>query len=229
MHPFSDPFDVLPDPRVRTLLGELHLDAEKQERWLPLKGLDQLPRLLTGRGIDWKRFGPRLEDSAICIDRSQGAFCYLMARAIGARSIVEFGTSFGISTIWLAQAVKDNGGGLVIGTELVASKAALARHNLERAGLADLVEIREGDAVETLKSLECPIDFLLNDGFPPAMLPVAKLVAPHMRSGAVIVSDNVGAFWADHAEYLDWLRDAANGFQSAFLKLNEGTEISVRR
>jgi predicted O-methyltransferase YrrM len=224
----TDPLSVLPDPRVRALLAELHREAVRNERWLLLRGIDQLPRLLTGRGIDWNRFGPRLAESAICIDRSQGAFCYLLARAIGARTIVEFGTSFGISTIWLAMAVRQNGGGRVIGTEFVASKAARARENLRAAGLDDLVEIREGDAVDSLREIDGPVDFLLNDGFPPAMLPVARLVAPRMRKGAVLVSDNVGAFWADHHDYLAWLRGPESGFESALIAMNEGTEISVK-
>lgn len=224
----TDPLSVLPDTRVRTLLAGLHREADRSERWLILKGIDQLPRLLTGRGIDWNRFGPRLSESSICIDRSQGAFCYLLARAIGARTIVEFGTSFGVSTIWLAMAVRQNGGGRVIGTEFVASKAERARENLRAAGLDDLVEIREGDAIDSLREIDGPVDFLLNDGFPPAMLPVARLVAPRMRKGAVLVSDNVGAFWADHHDYLTWLRGPESGFESGLIALNEGTEISVK-
>ena len=68
----------------------------------------------------------------------------------------------------------------------------------------------------------------VNDGFPPAMLAVAKLVGPRMRKGAVIVSDNVGAFWADHRDYLAWLRSPGSGFETSLIALNEGTEISVK-
>ncbi|MBY0275495.1 class I SAM-dependent methyltransferase [Candidatus Binatia bacterium] len=228
MSAIRDPISVIPDHRVRDLLAELHRAAERDERWLMLRGLDQLPRLLTGRGISWERFGPRLAESAICIDRSQGALCYLLARAIGARTIVEFGTSFGISTIWLAMAVRANGGGRVIGTELVSSKAARARENLRAAGLDDLVEIREGDATESLRDLDESMDFFLNDGFPPAMLAVARLVCPRMRKGAILVSDNVGAFWADHDDDLAWLRGPESGFETSLIALNEGTEISVK-
>ena len=69
---------------------------------------------------------------------------------------------------------------------------------------------------------------LLCDGFPPAMLPVLRLVAPRMRTGGVVVSDNVGAFWADHRDFLGWVRDPANGFQSTMLAMNDGTELSVK-
>ena len=141
---------------------------------------------------------------------------------------LRIGTSFGVSTIYLALAVRENGGGRVIGTEMVPEKAARARRHLEEAGLLGLVEIREGDATETLRTLDGPVDLFLCDGFPPGMLPVLRLVAPRIRPGGVVVSDNVGAFWADHTDFLAWLRDPANGFQSAMLALNEGTELSVK-
>jgi len=222
------PLAALPDPNVRALLRRLHARADAETPRLFLQFLDQLPRLALGRAIPWERFGRRLDDKFICLDRSQGVFCYLLARALGARRIVEFGTSFGVSTIYLALAVRENGGGRVIGTEMVPSKAARAHAHLKEAGLSEWVEIREGDARDTLRDLDGPVDLLLNDGFPPAMLPVLQLVAPHLRPGAIVVSDNVGAFWADHRAYLAWLRDPANGFQSALLAMNEGTELSVR-
>ncbi len=79
-----------------------------------------------------------------------GRFLYMIARAARATRIIEFGTSMGISTIYLAAALRDNGGGRLIGTELEPAKVARARANLDAAGLVDLVEIREGDALDTL-------------------------------------------------------------------------------
>lgn len=220
--------DALPDEKVRALLTRLHREADRETPGLFLRFLDQLPRLALGREIPWERFGRRLDDKFICLDRSQGVFCYLLARALGARRIVEYGTSFGVSTIYLALAVRENGGGQVIGTERVESKAARAREHLREAGLLEFVEIREGDATETLRDLDAPVDLLLCDGFPPGMLPVLKLVAPALREGGVVVSDNVGAFWADHSAFLGWLRDRRNGFESTMLAMNEGTELSVK-
>jgi predicted O-methyltransferase YrrM len=187
-----------------------------------------LPRLLLRRPLPWDRVGARLDDVFIALDRSQGVFCYLLARALGARRIVEFGTSFGVSTIYLALAVRENGGGVVVGTERVAAKAARARAHIAEAGLADVVDLREGDARDTLQDLDGPVDMMLNDGFPPYALPVLQRVAPHLAPGAVVVADNVGAFPADHADYVTWVRDPRNGFVSARLALNEGTELSVR-
>jgi len=224
----DDVLTALPDPHVRALLARLHREADREGLGLVLRFLDQLPRLLLGRPIAWERFGRRLDDKFICLNRSQGVFCYLLARALGARRIVEFGTSFGVSTIYLAAAVRDNGGGEVIATEIVPAKAARAREHLREAGLLDQVDLREGDATLTLREVPAPVDMLLCDGFPAGMLPVIKLVAPRLRRGGVVVSDNVGAFWADHSDYLGWLRDPANGFRSAMLSMNEGTELSVR-
>jgi predicted O-methyltransferase YrrM len=89
----------------------------------------------------------------------------MLARSCGARTIVEFGTSFGISTLHLAAALRDNGRGDPITSEFEPSKVARARDNLTAGGLIDLVEIREGDALQTLaRDLPERIDLLLLDG-----------------------------------------------------------------
>ena len=90
------------------------------------------------------------------------------------------------------------------------------------------MEIREGEAPASLAELPEPVDFLLNDGFPAYALPVLQAVAPKMRAGAVVVSDNAALFPADHRDYVEWVRNPANGFLSTRLALDEGTEFSVR-
>jgi predicted O-methyltransferase YrrM len=215
------------DPELSSLLDRLHTRAARQERGLFLRFLDQLPRLVTGRELNWNKLGKRLDDAWICIDRDQGAFLYLLARALGAKHIVEFGTSFGVSTIYLAAAVRDNGGGIVIGTEQVPSKAERAKKHLTEAGLDAFVDVRVGDARETLRSLDLSVDLLLCDGFPPATLDVLKLVQPRFHEGSVVFSDNTGTFARDHEDYLAYLRDPVNGYVSSELRLNEGSEMSV--
>ncbi len=79
-----------------------------------------------------------------------------------------------------------------------------------------------------LRSVDGEVDFLLNDGFPPGALPVLQLLQPRMRSGAVVLTDNVGAFPADHRDYLEYVRAPANGLASCALDLNAGSELSVR-
>src|SRR5262245_56299095 len=111
---------------------------------------------------DYRQYYRQLKDQPLPISRATGKLLYMLARSIRARNIVEFGTSFGISTLHLAAALRDNGGGRLITSEFEPSKVARARDNLTAAGLVDLVEIREGDALKTL-SAELPetIDLLL--------------------------------------------------------------------
>lgn len=107
----------------------------------------------------------RLKNVPLAVSRETGALVYMLARSCGARTIVEFGTSFGISTLHLAAARRDNGGGRLITSEFEPSKVARAPDDLTAGGLIDLVEIREGDALQTL-SVDLPetIDLLLLDG-----------------------------------------------------------------
>jgi predicted O-methyltransferase YrrM len=161
------------------------------------------------------------------IHPQQGELIYLLCRAQGARRVAEFATSVGFSTIYFAAAMRDNGGGHVIGSELVPEKVAAARRNLTEAGLAEFVDIRSGDARQTLRDLGGPIDFLLIDGWPGADGPslarqVIEITAPQLRIGGLVMNDN------GEADYLAYIRDPANGFRSMSLPLKGGTELSVK-
>jgi predicted O-methyltransferase YrrM len=140
-----------------------------------------------------------------------------------ARSIVEFGTSFGISTLHLAAALRDNGGGRLITSEFEPSKVAKARDHLTAGGLIDLVEIREGDALQTL-SVDLPdtIDLLLLDGAKSLYPDILDLVESRLKPGAIVIADN-----ADFSpEYLARVRSPANGYMST--PFAEEVELSVR-
>jgi predicted O-methyltransferase YrrM len=141
--------------------------------------------------------------------------------------VAEFATPVGLSTIYFAAAMRDNGGGQVIGSEIVPQKIAAARGNLRDAGLADLVDIREGDARDTLRDLGGPIDFVLIDGWPvegqtSLARQVIAIVAPQIRVGGPVMNDN------DEPDYLDFIRDPKNGFRSMTLPIKGGVELSVR-
>ncbi|AQR75072.1 O-methyltransferase [Sphingomonas sp. LM7] len=164
-------------------------------------------------------------DHFLSVSPEYGQFLYAMARASKAARIVEFGTSMGISTIYLAAALRDNGGGTLIGSELEPGKVARARGHLEAAGLADLVEVREGDARETLADVGGAVDLLLIDGAFSLYLPVLKLIGPHLRPGAIVLGEN-----AFDPEYQAYVRDPANGYFSQALAIDEGrgNEFTVR-
>jgi predicted O-methyltransferase YrrM len=165
----------------------------------------------------------RLKNVPLAVSRETGALLYMLARSSGARSIVEFGTSFGISTLHLAAALRDNGGGHLITSEFEPSKAARARHNLTAGGLIDLVEIREGDALQTLSTdLPDTIDLLLLDGAKALYPEILSLVESRLRPGALIVADN-----ADYSpEYLARVRSPANGYMST--PFSDDVELSMR-
>ena len=154
---------------------------------------------------DYKGFYGRAKDVHLSVSRETGKLLYMLARSTAAHSIVEFGTSFGISTLHLAAALRDNGGGRLITTEFEPSKVARARATITTAGFSYLVEIREGDALETLsRDLPDVIDVVLLDGAKALYPEVLALLEPRLRTGAMIVADN--ANWSP--EYLARVRMA---------------------
>jgi predicted O-methyltransferase YrrM len=168
-------------------------------------------------------FYGQLKDLPLSVSRATGRLLYLLARGGGARSIVEFGTSFGISTLHLAAALRDNGGGRLITTEFEPSKVARAQAHIEAAGMADLVEIREGDALQTLaRDLPGTIDLLLLDGAKALYGDILELVESRLRPGALIVADN-----ADFCpDYLERVTTPENGYLS--MPFTDDVELSVR-
>jgi predicted O-methyltransferase YrrM len=218
------------------ILDNLHRDAEATD----LEAMSALAEVMDGPAeavarmladmlaeerADYRAVYRGYADNFLAISPEYGRFLYMMARACGATRIVEFGTSMGISTIYLAAALRDNGGGHIIGSEIEPSKVARACANLDAADLADLVEIREGDALETLKDVGGEMDMLLLDGAFSLYLPVLRLVEPRLKAGAVILGENAFA-----PEYLTYVRDPANGYLSQSLPLDEGrgNEFTVR-
>jgi predicted O-methyltransferase YrrM len=157
----------------------------------------------------------------------QGDLIYLLCRGMRATRVVDFATSIGMSAIYFAAAMRDNGGGTVIGSELVPEKVVTARRNLADAGLADYADIREGDARQTLCDLGGPVDFALIDGWPNGQDPslareVIEILAPQIRTGGYVVNDNA------EPDFLQFMRDPANGFISVSLPLKGSTELCVK-
>ncbi|QOQ77499.1 class I SAM-dependent methyltransferase [Pseudomonas poae] len=164
-----------------------------------------------------------LKDLWLPVSRDTGNLLYMLARSSNARAIVEFGTSFGLSTLFLAAALRDNGGGVLIGSEFEPAKIALAREHFIQGGVSDLIEIREGDALMTLASdLPEAVDLLLLDGAKALYGDVLNLVEKHLRPGAWVVADNTNYC----PEYLAHVREPANGYLS--VPFADDIELSIR-
>ena len=212
---------------VAPLLTRLFAEAEATDAPLRMQIAQSSPEaraeLMNRAKTDYRGFYDLAKDLFLPVSRETGRLLYLLVRSTNARAVIEFGTSFGLSTIHLAAAVKDNGGGRVIGSEFEAVKVARARENLALAGLSELVEIREGDATETLsRDLPASVDFLLLDGAKVLYPSILKLVEPRLHSGSLIVADN-----ADHnPEFLAHIRNPANGYLS--LPFGDDVELFMR-
>ena len=218
----------LNDPRIRTVLERLHRRARGDLLRFPAIGVSEALDRILKRNPTVADRGRRMKNIFVSISREQGVFAYLVARSIEARRIVEFGTSFGVSTIYFAAAVKDNGGGIVIGSEIEQTKAARAQEHLEEVGLSEYVDIRVGDAEQTLADPGGEVDMILMDGWKNLYLPLIKILAPRVRAGGIVLSDNVHSFKRTLAPYVAYMEDPANGFQSVTLPLGEGLQYSVR-
>lgn len=208
---------------LASLIGRLfdEADAATSPAMTELSSDERL-RLMTSK-TEYREFYERAKDLWLPVSRETGRLLYLLARSSSARTVVEFGTSFAISTLHLAAAVRDNGGGRIITTEFEPAKVARARQHIAEGGLLDLVEVRAGDALQTLASdLPESIDLLLLDGAKSLYPEVLALVEGRLRPGALIVADN-----ADYSPgYLAQVRAPGSGYLS--VPFADDVELSMR-
>jgi predicted O-methyltransferase YrrM len=217
---------VIQDPQLQGLIDGLHARSDGQIAALERFAASQATRPATESELKAFR-----SDKLVALDRDKAEFCYQLCRAIDARRIVEIGTSFGVSTLYLAAAVRDNvraagGTGVVIGTEHEPAKANAARAHFEQAGLGGFIDLREGDLRDTLSGLEGPVDFMLVDIWIRMACPALELVTPHLRPGAVVICDNTARHRADYADYFAFLE--TSGFRTMTLPFDGGLELSTR-
>ncbi|KAI1506705.1 O-methyltransferase [Biscogniauxia marginata] len=208
-------------PETIELLRDLHEQALAEDAYLSTDGQPASTAL----------------DRFVALEPDKCALVYLLLRASGARFVVEAGTSFGVSTIYLALAVRQNAmaqktaaAGRVIATEIEPTKADRARQHWKSAGdeLEKWIELREGDLRETLKTdLPEEVDFLLLDIWAPLALPALRLVQPSLRVGATVVVDNITAAHDGYTELLAYLGDPGNGFKSTVAPYSGGLKIAV--
>lgn len=214
---------TLDNENVVALLNRLYED-EKVKDAAPIQKL-----ISDGRPpeqIGHEALNEMFEEAYLPIHRDIGNLMYLLCRNRKVTRAVEFGTSFAVSTIYLAAAVKDNGGGQVIGTEMMPSKIKVANRNIAEAGLTEYVEIREGDAMKTLADLEGPIDLLLLDAWKDDNLTVLKMLEPVLAPNALVLGDDVSLarwLWEPYLNHV-------NGpeYHTVELPIGDGLVLSTR-
>ena len=213
----------LPDPKVASAVSRMYAEAEEQRTRPRDPGVfERLENATAQERAD------ALSDVYMPVSPDAGRLLYSLVRATRPQTVVEFGMSLGLSGIHLAAAVKDNGSGRVVTTELSAAKIAAAKKNFDEAGVADVITVLEGDALQTLSTLDGPVGFVLLDGWKEFYLPVIKLLEPRLAPGTLVVADNTNM--ADTRPYVDYVRDPANGYVSVNFagKENDTMEISCR-
>jgi predicted O-methyltransferase YrrM len=215
----------LTDPPVRPVLDRL-FQAADQDRAIQAALRQRYPDGFAAMSA--REQADAYAELYVPVSPEGGRLLYTLIRASRPATVVEFGTSFGISTIYLAAAVRDNGTGRVVSTELHAAKVARARANLAEAGLADVVTILAGDARETLADLPGPVGFVLLDGWKNLYLPVLCQLEPRLAAGALVVADDTISMAAQMTDYLAYVRDPAHGYLSVSFPESDGLEITCR-
>ena len=218
------------DPKLEALLDQLHeqSDTQKDETNAHFEQREQ-EIAIDQEGFYDDEMVRFLSDKMVALDRDKAVFCYLLCRSLRATRVVEAGTSFGVSTLYLAAAVRDNQvkNGVVIGTEYEPKKAKIARANFKKAGLSEFIELREGDLRETLKDVGGPVDFMLVDIWQVA-LPALEQVSSSLRPGAIVVCDNTTVDAAEYHDYFEFVNDPRNRFRTMTVPFEGGFELSVR-
>jgi predicted O-methyltransferase YrrM len=223
----GDVLSIIQDAKVAALLASLHAKSNEQNAELIRFGDLQARNQLTPEEIRSFR-----SDKLVALDQDKAEFCYMLCRATNARRVVEIGTSYGVSTIYLASAVRDNvvatgGSGIVVGTEYEPAKVAAARKNFQSSGLSQFIELREGDLRETLRDISAPIDFVLVDIWISMAHSALEIVAPALRRGAIVVCDNTAQHRESYSDYFSFINNSANGFRTLTLPFDGGLEFSI--
>jgi predicted O-methyltransferase YrrM len=209
----------LQDPRVAETLNRMY--AESREQMSLLR--ERRPDMSAARTAQER--ADTMSDFYIPVTPEAGRLLYSLVRATRPATIVEFGMSFGISALHLASAVRDNGSGRVVTTELSETKIAAATKTFTDTGLDDVITVLDGDALSTLETLDGPVDFVLLDGWKELYLPVIKLLEPRLSPGALVVADNTEM--ADAKSYLDYVRDSGNGYVSVNFAARESDSMEI--
>lgn len=215
---------TLTSPAVSAVLDRLYEVVAAQDG--PAKQRVRHREAELGKRLGQERRYELYGDAPLAITREVGNILNLLTVASRPRTVVEFGSSLGISTLFIASALRDCGGRMIT-TELLAGKADAARGNLQEAGLGDLVELRVGDARETLRDLEDTVEMVFLDGRNDLYLEILRLLEPRLATHAVVAAD-LNVEDPDLLPYLRYVGTPANGYLSVSVPLDAGVELSVR-
>jgi len=214
--------NTLRDPKVAAVIDRMYAEAAEQSGQIRERGAEFLKATTAQERAD------AFSDFYLPVTPESGQLLYTLVRGARPALVVEFGMSLGLSTIHLASAVRDNGVGRVVTTEMSAAKVAAAKASFAEVGLEDLITVLEGDATQTLASIEEPVNFVLLDGWKNLYVPVIELLGPKLSPGALVIADNTGLPDAQH--YVDYIRDPANGYVGVSFPVrdHDAMEISCR-
>ena len=218
---------VLINQQARALAETLHKTSEAEvpgmAAYFSERGADS--GLLSGSfDTDSHQF---MADKMVALEQDKAEFCHMLVRATRATRVVEIGTSHGVSTLYLADAVNANGGGTVIATEYEANKADIARDHFAQTGLDSLIDLREGDLRKTLVGLDLDIDFVLMDIWVEMARPAIELLYPNLNPGAIVICDNTETYREAYREYFEFIEDPANRMTTRTLPFRGGLEFSM--
>lgn len=163
------------------------------------------------------------DEMYLAVPFDTGMFLHLTAKAMGARRILEVGSSKGLSTLWLAGALKELGRGQLIGTELIAAKREHAMGLLAEFDLLDVAEIRLGNAFETIPQLQGPYDLVFLDAWKPDYLALFKAFKPLLRQGGMMIADNMISAHEATREFKAYL-DSSPQVDTVTLPIGSGEE-----
>ena len=213
----------LSDPKISEVLVKLHTRADAHDAAV-------IPEVLTAAGergasTDFE-MADLLAGAFMPIHPNAGRLLHLLAMSRPQGRIIEFGTSHGLSTLYLAAALGSDEPP-VITTEMELSKIDLARANFEEAGLGDRIDLRVGDAFDTLADLSDGIGLLFLDGWKGLYLPLLRALEPRLVAGAIVVADDTLLLPDLCADYVDYVRGVTDRYVSVGLPIDDGLEVSV--
>jgi predicted O-methyltransferase YrrM len=201
------------DSIVQGVLKDYELRAERENRIID--------------GLAPEEFRQRRDEFLLSVGPETGRLVNLLVKQSGARVILEIGTSYGYSTLWLAEAARATSGRLIT-LEISADKQASAQRAISQAGLSQFVDFRTGEATELLAALNTSVDFVLLDLWKDLYIPCFDLFYPRLNPGALIVADNMLAPESarPHAiAYRAHIR-RKDGIESVLLPVGSGIEVS---